>query len=504
MILCRRVRAPRGSLSSRTLQWPVTVFRARLHLPTARRPDPFARLILDLARLGQHDPERIAALVDIDSELVRAILLTLHGQGALDAQGRITEVGERRRADVEVDEQRIGWILRDDLSGAPLPFLAESDLRRTAPRDGEVALTPETRSSKPDLGWRMRLADALKLATRLDRGEVIRGDEDDDRVVTMAEAEHNKAVEADFELVGDGIWEALAVDVWFDRGPAGPELRAGCPFGRIEDGSRYLQRLERARSTLPDLDTALRQLRREADERFLLEVEEEQDGAMRAARDRLLADVRSRPLPQVVQREVEDAVIRRMRSGSGRERPGKVIHQYGIVAEAILFDLLPGGWAPDANWLAEFCRSLPADPEHAAKHLAERIRDLAPQDDDGFGFEIPTSAAHGLPGLLFRLATWNGQVWQPKWRGWKRDLHGAALLAAPLVTAAVPPGCPRVSTLVSDQPGIWRHLCVMFDHRNTKGAHLTNAPDETLRRAVESVTASADAILDALYPRKAP
>lgn len=500
MILCRRVRAPRGALSSRTLQWPVTVFRARLHLATARRPDPFARLILDLARLGQHDPERIASLVDVDPELVRAIIDTLYGDGSLDGQGRITEVGERRRVDVEVDDQRIGWVLRDDLSGAPLPFLAERDLPRTAPRDGEIELPVETRAGRPDLGWRMRLADVLKLATRLDRGEVARGDEDDD-VVTMADAERRRAAEADIELVGEGIWDALAVDVWFDRGPAGPELRAGCPFGRMEDGARYLHRLERARATLPALDAALRELRREADERFFMEVQEEQDEAVRAARDRLLTDVRSRQLPRIVQREVEDAVIRRMRAENGRERPEKVIHQYGIVAEAILFDLLPAGWAPDPTWLADFCRSLPADPEHAAKHLAEHTRDLAPPDDDGVGFEIPESAARGLPALLFRLATPNGQTWEPRWRGWKRDLHGAALLAAPLVAASVPPGSPRVSTALSAQPGLWRHLCLMFEHRNTKGAHLNTAPDETLRRAVESVTTSADAVLDALYPR---
>lgn len=504
MILCKRVRAPRGALSNRTLQWPVTVFRARLHLATARRPDPFARLILDLARLGQHDPERIAALVDVDPELVRAILATLLGDGSLDGQGRITEVGERRRADAEVDEQRIGWILRDDLSGAALPFLAESDLRRTAPRSGEVELRVDPRAGKPDLGWRMRLADTLKLAMRLDRGEVVRGDEDDEDVVTMADAERKKAAEADFELVGEGIWDALAVDVWFDRGPGGPEFRAGCPFGRVEDGARYLQRLERARASLPALDAALRELRREADERFLLEVEEEKDEAALAARERLLADLRSRPLPPLVRRELEDAVIRRMRAENGRERPGKVIHQYGIVAEAILFDLLPRDWAPDTSWLAEFCRSLPADPEHAAKHLAERTRELAPPDDDGVGFEIPESAARGLPGLLFRLAAKSGQTWEPRWRGWKRDLHGAALLAAPLVAAAVPPGSPRVSTLLSAQPGFWRHLCVMFEHRNTKGAHLNTAPDETLRRAVESVTAAADAVLDALYPRTNP
>ncbi len=501
MILCRRVRAPQGALCSRTLQWPVTVFRARLHLATARRPDPFARLILDLARLGQHDPERIAEMVDVDPELVRAIRDTLLGDGSLDAEGRITEVGERRRANVEVDEQRIGWILRDDLSGAALPFLAEGDLRRTAPRSGEVEVRVDTRGGKPDLGWRMRLADALKLAMRLDRGGVVWGDENDDEVVTMADAERRKSAEADFEIVGEGIWDSLAVDVWFDRGQGGPEFRAGCPFGRLEDGARYVHRLERARASLPALDAALRELRREADERFLLEVEEERDEAVQAARERLLADLRSRALPPVVRRELEDAVIRQMRAENGRERPGKVIHQYGIVAEAILFDLLPRDWAPDATWLAEFCRSLPADPEHAAKHLAERTRGLAPPDHDGVGFEIPESAARGLPGSLFRLATKNGQTWEPRWRGWKRDLHGAALLAAPLVAAAVPPGCLRVSTLLSAQPGFWRHLCVMFEHRNTMGAHLNTAHDDTLRRAVESVTAAAAAVLDALFPR---
>jgi hypothetical protein len=504
MILCKRVRAPRGALSSRTLQWPVTVFRARLHMAATRRPDPFARLILDLARLGQHDPERIAAMVDVDPELVRAILATMLGDGSLDGQGRITAVGERRRADAEVDEQRIGWIIRDDLSGAALPFLAESDLRRTAPRSGEVELRLETRAGMPDLGWRMRLADALKVASRLDRGEVVRGHEDDEGVETMADAERRKAIEADVELVGEGIWDALAVDVWFDRGEDGPAFRAGCPFGRVDDGARYLRRLEQARANLPVLDAALRELRREADERFLLEVEEEKDEAVLAARERLLADIRSRSLPPVVRREIEDAVIRRMRAENGRERPGKVIHQYGIVAEAILFDLLPRHWAPDPTWLAEFCGSLPADPEYAAKHIAERTRELAPPDDDGVGFEIPESAARGLPELLFRLATKSGQSWEPKWRGWKNNLHGAALLAAPLVAAAVPPGAPRVSELLSAQPGLWRHLCVMLDHRNTKGAHLNSAPDETLRRAVESVSAAADAVLDALYPRTTP
>lgn len=500
MILCSRVRAPRGALASRTLQWPVSVFRARLHLATARRPDPFARLILDLARLGQHDPERIAALIDVDPELVRAILATLLGDGSLDGQGRITEVGERRRADVEVDEQRIGWILRDDLSGAALPFLAESDLRRTAPRSGEVELKLETRAGKPDLGWRMRLADALKLASRLDRGQVVPGDEDDDDVVTMADAERRKAAEADFELVGEGLWDALAVDVWYDRGPAGPELRAGCPFGRLEDGARYLQRLERARPGLPDLDAALRELRREADERFVVEIDEEKDEAVRVARERLLAKVRSRNLPKVVQRELEDAVIRRMRAENGRERLDVVIHRYGVVAEAILVDLLPRDWAPDPKWLAEFCGSLPPDPELAAKHLVERTRDLAQPDDDGVGFAIPDSAARGLPGLLFRLATKSGPAWVPRWRGWKADLHGAGLIAAPLIAASVPPGSPRVAALVSAHPGLWRHLCVMVEHRNSKGAHLNSLSEDALRRALESVTASADAVLDALYP----
>jgi hypothetical protein len=503
MILCSRVRAPRQALAARTILWPVTVFRARLHLATAQRPDPFARLILDLARLGQHDPEHVAALVDVDPELVRAILATLIGDGTLDDHGRITEVGERRRAEVEVDEQRIGWILRDDLSGAALPFLAEADLRRTAPREGEVDLGEVARAGRPDLGWTLGLTDALRRGARLDRGDRVRDDEEDGPL-TMAEAEQSRAADANVELVGEGLWDTLAVDVWLDRGPGGPELRAGCPFGRVEDGARYLLRLERARTGLPALDGALRELRREGDERFMIEIDEEKDEAVRAARERVLADLRRRPLPAQVRRELEDAVVRRMRAENGRERLDVVIHRYGVVAEAILVDLLPSAWAPEAGWLAEWCQSLPADPETGAKLLGDRIRELAAPDDDGVGFELPESAVRGLTGLLYRLATRDKLAWQPRWRRWKRDLHGAELLAAPLVAAAIPPGCERVGALVSAQPGLWRHLCVMVEHRNSKGAHLNSLSDDALRRALASVTASADVVLDAIYPPTSP
>lgn len=507
MIRCRpnRVKAPDGCLAHATLRWPVTVWRARLHVPNVPRSDPFARLVLDCAFLGKSDPAWIARLIDVHAEFVSAVRDSLVADGALDAHGRLTQVGEARRLEVEVVEYRYGWVLRDDLTGAAFPILVERDLQYLSFREDELDVWPEgqNRPGDPGFGWRVRLVDVVRMHLRLERGAVVEGD--DDAPESMADAAQRATVEGDVELVGSGIWETIPVDVWFERTPDGPALRVGCPFGRFDDGGRYLQRLMQARQRHPLLEHVLGELKRRAQEQNLAWEEDERDEAVKAATADVLNAIRSRSLPARISEHLEDAELRRLRAERGRERFGMAILQYGLVAEAVLCELVPLA-GPDPQWVASWAATLPAAERAVANLLADRIAELAPPDDDGHGFDVPAPVRNVLPLLVQQLVTREESRWAPAFRKWPKNLfHGSALLALPLVMAVVPTATPDprvdlVRRVVSDHRTVWRHLAVMLSHRNDKGAHLHSIGEARLRDALREVAAAATHVIEALFP----
>ncbi|MES2641342.1 MAG: hypothetical protein V4850_17760 [Myxococcota bacterium] len=516
--------APHGAATAVTLRWPVTAWRVRLRVSVPEDLDPFARLILDLSALDRRDPVWIGKMSGLEPEFVRALVATQKGSGSLDSEGRLTDVGQMRRLDQDEEQLRIGWMLRDDLTGTVLPTFFEGDLPFGAWPPGALPLWPEgmKRPPDPEIAARGRFPDALRAMSRLDRGLAIADREDDDVPRTMEEAEAVRA-HGRVELLGDGLWDEIAVDVWAELASEGIELRAGCPFGRKADGARYLQRLLANARRYPAVQAALDGLQTIGGQKLEEWHDEQRDLTLVAIRaDRKAALTAGRALPDYVQRQLEEAEDMSFRAERGRARADKAILEWGLFAEEVLHHFCPpAGAGPDAAWLARWASTLPERPETAATAALGLVGGLL-VDDDGHPLDAPGSARHPevvvqlLRALLkterdeaSQLLCWRPRA-TPSWHRKGDKLIGARLLLLPSLAAAMLAQTPGESeahhranawqaTLARD-PSVWRTIARILDLRNKVGAHTHRLDAATLERMLVDARSSARAVLNAAFP----
>ncbi len=524
MIRCRRIEAPHGAAASVTLRWPVTAWRVRLRVSAPEDLDPFARLVLDLAALDRRDPVWIGHATGLEPDFVRALRENLQGSGALDPQWRITDVGQMRRLEQPEEQLRIGWMLRDDLTGTVLPAFFEGDLPFGSGWDKAVALWPDgmKRPEEPEIAARGRFPDALRAMSRLDRGLPI-AERDDDEPRNMEEAEAARAA-GRVELLSRGLWEDISVDLWAELGADGVELRAGCPFGRKGDGARYLQRLLANARRYPKLQAEIDALQAAGQQRLEEWHEEQRDEAVATIRaERAAALTTGRTLPTHVERELVYAEDLSFRAERGRDRPDKAIGAWGVFVEEVLLHFCPPpGAGPDQQWLARWASTLPERPESAANVALDLVGGLL-LDDDGNPLAAPGAA--GDPGVVVQvlralLKTERDEAsqlncWRPRatpvWVRRGDKIYGGRLLLLPSLSAAMLAETPghggetaarsgEWRTALTRDPAVWRTMAKILDHRNTVGAHAHRYDAAALERMLLDVRSSARAVLDAMFP----
>ncbi len=465
MLRLDRRRAPLG-VPARTVAWPVTVFRVRARVQAPVGLDPFQRLILDMAHAGEDDPQRIARLSGLPSQLVKLLMAQLNSQGWLDGMGRLTPAGTLRRLDKPQEKVVIGWMLRDDLTGQPLPWLGSGAPRHGGRPDGVFELpTPAGRAPAPGPWLPMAMIDACRLHHKLQRlSRQDQGDagplwESDEGTMAAATAERRARPE-NIELLDSGDFTSMLVDVWVPIQDTDAELMAGCPFGRKHDGRRYLHRLHQTLGAFELLRELNREARR-AQQRLLADRADAQ--LLEQLQQRVDEVTHGREVPDYLLAVLRDAEWLALRAELGRLQPEPALGRYGVVAENLLLELRPPkGATPDPDAVKAFLDTVPEGLEDATavQALADRITLLVPEDDEGRGLEVPPFMERAAVSLI-------GNLRRGHWPGWDRvGIHRQLL---PFAAAAIQPDTPesqRVREALERDRDLWRMLTRVIGLRN--------------------------------------
>jgi len=465
MLRLDRRRAPLD-MPSRTVAWPVTVFRVRARIQAPVGLDPFQRLLLDMAHAGEDDPHHIAHLSGLPKQLVKLLMAQLNGQGWLDGKGHITQAGTLRRLDSPEQKVVLGWMVRDDLTGQPLPWLGSGAPRHGAAPKGvfPVPVTAQ-RDSVPARHLPMAMIDACRLHHKLQRlSRQDQGDdgplwEPDEGSMAAATAER-KARPENIELLDNGDFTTLLVDIWAPIQDAESDLVAGCPFGRAHDGRRYLHQLHQT----PAADELLQGLNREASrarQSFLADqADAELQGQLRQGVDEL---THGRDLPAYLLTVLRDAEWLALRAELGRLRPEAALGRFGVVVENLLLELRPPKDArPEPEAATAFLATIPEGVEEATatQVLADRIALLLPEDDDGHSLELPRFLRPAAVALIQNLR-------RGRWPGWNQvGIHRQLL---PFAAAAIQPEAPesvRLRQALEQDRELWRMLTRVIGLRN--------------------------------------
>ncbi len=501
MLDLQRLRAPLD-LPSRTIAWPVTVYRVRARVREAIDLDPFQRLILDMAHANEDDPARIGSLSGLPRPLVELLMAQLNSQGWLDGHGQITAAGSRRRTDTPTEKVVLGWMLRDDITGQPLPWLGKGAPRYAGAPDGVVWLPPSSAREPSPASWLpLAMVDACRLHHKLQRlsrqgwAEEAPLWQPDEGTMAAAQAA-SRARPDNIELLDSGDYTELLVDVWAPIHEVEADLVAGCPFGRARDGRRYLHRLQQTQSAR-DLLTSLNQEAASARRGFLADLA---DSELKAQLEERLREVtEGRSLPTHLLRELREAEWLTLRAELGRLRPEAALWRLGVVAENILLELRPPrGAKPDEAAAAAFLATIPegAEDDTLAQIVADRITMLTPEDDEGAVLELPRFLRPAASDLVHTLR-------QGRWPGWNRV--GVTRQLLPFAAAAIQPESTdslRVLTALQRDRELWRMITTVIGLRNpaSHGQGEATPPREKLDRDLERSREAVHRAIRAVFP----